>query len=78
MDFQRIDGNMAVIMFNDGTRIMFSYGEPAAAYLPGRGYLKSTRYLSRSTNQHVVKFTAGNMAAPVDHSEILELAQSGH
>ncbi len=75
MEMQRVDPNMVVLMFKDGTRIMFSYDVPVAAYIPGAGYMKSSRYFSRSTNQHVVRFTNGAMAVPVEHSEILALAQ---
>lgn len=77
MEMQQVDANMAVIMFKDGTRIMFSYDVPIAAYVPGRGYIRSSRYFSRSSNQHVLQFLNGNMGTPVDHSEILELAHEG-
>ena len=78
MEMQRIDPNMAVIMFKDGTRIMFSFDVPVAAYIPGRGYVKSSRYFSRSSNYHIVQFANGNMAVPVDHGGILALAQDGY
>lgn len=77
MQLQKVDANMAVILFKDGTRIMFSYAVPVAAYVPGRGYIKSSRYFSRSTNYHVTRFLNGNMGASVDHSVVLELAQEG-
>lgn len=75
MELQRLGANVAVINLHNGTRILFSYDTPVAAYIPGEGYIKSERFFSRTTTGHVSQFAKGNMARTVTHETMAKLAQ---
>lgn len=75
MELRHLTPSMAVLMFHDGLRILFSYDTPVAAYIPDKGYIKSDRFFSRTSSAHVSKFTRGNVARSVPHEEIMTLAE---
>ena len=58
----------------DGTHVLVSYSTPVAAFVPGRGYLRTDRRFSRTTNRHVSEWT-GKRATTVPHAEILAIAE---
>lgn len=74
MELQRLGANVAVINLNNGARILFSYDTPVAAYIPGKGYIKSERFFSRTTTAHVSQFFKGNQGATVTHDTMVKLA----
>jgi hypothetical protein len=55
----------------DNARILISYSTPVAAYVYGRGYIKTSTYYSNTTSRHINAFTNRNpKAETVDQSEI--------
>lgn len=81
MELQKVSPNVDVIHLSDGRgKILFSYGEPVAAFIPGRGYVRTTKYFSRTTMGHIAAWlrAAGpgiaGVTASVPHDEILRIA----
>ncbi len=75
MELQPLFKNAFVVSLRSGIKLLYSYGAPAAVYVPGRGYLRSEWYVSRTTTAHVCEFSKGNAAQTVKHDEILKIAQ---
>jgi hypothetical protein len=53
MKLNNLGSNKTEISFDNGTVIFFSYNTPVAAFVPGRGYLKTTKRYSVTTSKHV-------------------------
>jgi hypothetical protein len=53
MKLNNLGSNKTEISFDNGTVIFFSYNTPVAAFVPGRGYLKTTQRYSVTTSKHV-------------------------
>lgn len=43
----------AELTLNDGTKVLFSYGEMVAALVPGKGYIRTDRFISPTTERHI-------------------------
>lgn len=63
--------NARVIAFNDGARVLFSYGEPVALYDPAAGYRRSDKWRSRATDEHIAQFARGNVARVMPDADLL-------
>lgn len=50
--------NTTVIEFADGTTVLWSYTTPVAAFVPGRGWVKTVEKHSTTTSKHVNQFLA--------------------
>ena len=74
MELQPLAKNAFVVVLHSGVRLLYSYGSPAAAYVPGRGFVRSDWYISRTSNAHVSTFTA-DKARTVPHDEIVKIAR---
>jgi len=57
-----------------GSTVLFSYKTPVAALIPGRGYVKTDEFYSRTTCKHIGQFGA-NKAEVVPQSFITNLAE---
>lgn len=44
---------IAELTCTDGTKILFSYGQPVAAFIPSKGFLRVDTYLSKTTERHI-------------------------
>lgn len=64
--------NTSRIKFTDGREILLSYGVPVAAFIPGRGYVKTERKYSVTTSKHANGY-AGRDTAAIDHAEFTAL-----
>ena len=53
MRLDNIGSNQTVISYKDGLSVLFSYKTPVAAFVPGRGYVKSSSHYSKTTSRHV-------------------------
>ncbi len=77
MELETVAQNAFVVALKNGVRLLYSYGSPAAVYVPGRGFLKTNWYISRTTAAHVSAFIAddakGAQYAP--HDEIVKIAR---
>ena len=48
--------NQTTLELADGIVILFSYETPVAAFVPGRGYLVTDQYYSRTTSKHITQW----------------------
>jgi hypothetical protein len=72
MKLQRLGNNETTVQIGENT-VLYSYSTPVAAFVPGRGYLRTTTHYSVTTSKHINKW-AGKDATQVDQSEIDKLA----
>lgn len=56
MKLTPIAANQNEVTINDGTQIFFSYRTPVAAYLPEKGYVRTSTYWSKTTSRHINKW----------------------
>lgn len=45
------------VYLTDGRAVCFSFGRPVAAWIPGRGYVRTARRFSSATSRHQTWFT---------------------
>ena len=64
--------NSSIVSLTDGRRVCFSYGVAVAAFVPGRGYLKTDEYHSTTTSKHANAF-AGKESPKVPAAEFADL-----
>ena len=64
--------NQSVVKLADGREVCLSYGVPVAAFIPGRGYVKTERKYSVTTSRHANSY-AGDRATTVPDAEFCEL-----
>lgn len=62
--------NSVTVSLSDGREVCFSYGVPVAAFLPGRGYIKTDEYHSVTTSRHANTY-AGKDAPKMPQAEFL-------
>lgn len=71
MKINRIDHTAATeIKKDDGTIVLVSYSTPVAAYIPDRGYIRTSENYSVTTTRHINRFLSGSPAATVAQAEI--------
>ena len=68
--------NVNIISTTDGREVMQSYGTTVAAFIPGRGYVKTRDHFSPTTSRHVNQYVGSPHAAEiVDHADLLKLTK---
>jgi hypothetical protein len=50
--------------------VLFSYKTPVAAFVPGKGYLRTAQKWSKTTTKHINQWLKGAIAVEVPQSEI--------
>jgi hypothetical protein len=60
--------NQTTIKLDDGREVCLSYGVPVAAFLPGRGYVRTKARYSVTTSKHMNSF-AGKDSPELDAEE---------
>ena len=73
MQLDRLGPNQTTLTLADDRVIFFSYNTPVAAFIPGRGYLRSNWKWSRTTSKHIRSFIGGHASEDVDQSVIDDL-----
>lgn len=56
MKLTPIAANQTEVSYTDGTQVFFSYRTPVAAYLPEKGYVRTSTYWSKTTSRHINKW----------------------
>ena len=54
------EGPNQTVLVLGGMEVLFSYRTPVAAFIPGRGYIKTSEKHSATTSKHINKWTPGN------------------
>ena len=60
----------SLVTLGNGTRILYSCNLPVAAFVTGRGYLRTSQKCSRATSSHIRKWLDGATAAEVQQEEL--------
>lgn len=68
--------NVSILKLSDGREVCLSYGVPVAAYLPGRGFVKTAARYSVTTSRHANQF-AGPNPTEISESEFRALIEGG-
>ena len=74
MQLTPIAANQTSVSFNDGTEVFFSYKTPVAAYLPEKGYVKTSRFYSVTTSRHINKWLPTKDVPEVSDTFLTQLA----
>ena len=75
MKISSIGSNRTQVEKDDGTRILVSYSTPVAAYIVGRGYVRSSLCFSKTTTTHINQWLDGAECETVAQAEIDALVQ---
>ena len=65
MKVQSIGANQAEVSLADGTEILFSYGTPVAALVPGKGWIRTAFKHSVTTSKHTNAWLRKNCGGDV-------------
>ena len=60
-----MSNNVSKVSLADGREVCLSYGVPVAAFVPGRGYVRTAEKFSVTTSKHANAY-AGKDAPQVD------------
>ena len=81
MKIAHLAKNQTELIYENGTRIFFSYQTPVAAYITGRGWIKTSHRYSVTTSRHLNRWLSANgafeLAEQVHQSELDRLAENG-
>ena len=75
MKLERLGPSMTVLHLQNGFNVLFSYEIPVAAWVGHDGYIKSDKFVSRTSADHVTKWLKGNTVQVVPHDEIAKLIE---
>lgn len=67
-------GSNRTILSTGEKEIFFSYNTPVAAFIPGRGYVRTNKKFSVTTSKHINQYLSGRQAETVDQSFLETLA----
>ena len=65
MKLTPIAANQTQISLNNGTEVFFSYKTPVAGFVPGEGYIRTSKKWSSTTTRHINKYLSGMKAKEV-------------
>ena len=74
MQLTPIAANQTSVSFNDGTEVFFSSKTPVAAYLPDKGYVRTSRFYSVTTSRHINKWLPTKDVPEVSDTFLAQLA----
>ena len=74
MKLTPIAANQTSVSFNDGTEVFFSYKTPVAAYLPEKGYVRTSKFYSVTTSRHINKWLPTKDVPEVSDTFLAQLA----
>ncbi len=74
MQLSPIATNQTSVSFNDGTEVFFSYKTPVAAYLPEKGYVRTSKFYSVTTSRHINKWLPTKDVPEVSDTFLAQLA----
>ena len=74
MQLTPIASNMTEVETSEA-RILFSYRTPVAAYVFGRGYVRTEKWWSVTTSRHINKWLDGGTAKEVPQTYLDKLVQ---
>ena len=73
MKIKQLGSNQVELVIPGKARVLFSYNTPVAAFIEGRGWVKTNRFYSVTTSKHINKYLQGLEYETVEQSELDEL-----
>ena len=73
MKIKQLGSNQVEVVIPGKARVLFSYNTPVAAFIEGRGWVKTNRFYSGTTSKHINKYLQGLEYETVEQSELDEL-----
>jgi len=73
MKNKQLGSNQVEVVIPGKARVLFSYNTPVAAFIEGRGWVKTNRFYSVTTSKHINKYLQGLEYETVEQSELDEL-----
>ena len=73
MKVKQLGSNQVEVVIPGKARVLFSYNTPVAAFIEGRGWVKTNRFYSVTTSKHINKYLQGLEYETVEQSELDEL-----
>ena len=73
MKIKQLGSNQVEVVMPGKARVLFSYNTPVAAFIEGRGWVKTNRFYSVTTSKHINKYLQGLEYETVEQSELDEL-----
>jgi hypothetical protein len=70
MKLSKLGPNTTELDLANGTTVLFSYKTPVAAYVVGRGLIKTEKKYSKTTSKHVSQWLDGREHETVDQVEL--------
>jgi hypothetical protein len=70
MKLSKLGPNTTELDLANGTTVLFSYKTPVAAYVMGRGLIKTEKKYSVTTSKHVNQWLDGREHETVDQMEL--------
>ena len=65
MKVQQVGSNQTEVTLADGTCVLFSYDQPVAAIVPGKGWMRTAFKWSATTTKHVNAWLRKNCGGDV-------------
>lgn len=65
-----------VLEYRDGTRLLFSYETPVAAYVPGKGFIVTQANVSATTARRIKDWVGSASFRDVDQADIFAVITS--
>jgi len=75
MQLTKLGPNITELDLKDGTTVFFSYKTPVAAYIMGRGFVRTEKRYSATTGKHLNKWLDGRDHALVPQTELDSLVK---
>lgn len=75
MKIEALSPSSRLVTLKDGTSILYSYAVPVAVLTPGRGFLRTRRFHSRTTSKHIAQWLKDAPSTLVDQTEIDAIAE---
>lgn len=70
MTLKRLGASTTEVKLSNDTTVLVSYETPVAAFIPGKGYVKTAKKWSRTTSKHITKWLNGFAATEVPQSDL--------
>jgi len=68
-------GSNKTVLYTENATILFSYSTPVAAFIFGRGYVRTNQFFSTTTSKHINAWLGNNEAEKVDQTVLDELVK---
>jgi hypothetical protein len=75
MRLTEIGANQTLMTMENGTIVLFSYSSPVAAFIPGRGYVRSENLYGLAAIRHVNDWIKDKDCSIVEQSVIDDLVR---